>query len=262
MALFDGRILADPSNAEVGEALGVQTKPGGGCYDVTVIGAGPAGLAAAVYGASEGLATVVLEPEAIGGQAGTSSLIRNYLGFPPGSAAATSPAGRTSRPGTSERSTCTATRPPACGRGSELVVTWPTAARCGRAVVIATGVAYRRLGIPALEALVGAGVFYGAAATEAPATRGSEVFVVGGRTRPGRRRCTWPGTPAGDAAGPGTSLADSMSDYLIREIDGRPTSTSATGSRWSAAPGGRLECLTLGRSPARPRPWTRRRCSS
>ena len=82
--LFDGRILADPSNAEVGEALGVQTKPGGGRYDVTVIGAGPAGLAAAVYGASEGLSTVVLEPEAIGGQAGTSSLIRNYLGFPTG----------------------------------------------------------------------------------------------------------------------------------------------------------------------------------
>jgi thioredoxin reductase (NADPH) len=75
VALFDGRILADPSNAEVGEALGVQTKPGGS-YDVTVIGAGPAGLAAAVYGASEGLSTLVLEPEAIGGQAGTSSLTR------------------------------------------------------------------------------------------------------------------------------------------------------------------------------------------
>jgi len=85
VVLFDGRTLADPSNTEIGEALGVQTKPGGGCYDVTVIGAGPAGLAAAVYGASEGLSTVVLEPEAIGGQAGTSSLIRNYLGFPTGS---------------------------------------------------------------------------------------------------------------------------------------------------------------------------------
>jgi thioredoxin reductase (NADPH) len=79
VVMFDGRVLADPSNAEVAEALGVSTKPGSGRYDVTVIGAGPAGLAAAVYGASEGLSTVVVEPEAIGGQAGTSSLIRNYL---------------------------------------------------------------------------------------------------------------------------------------------------------------------------------------
>ena len=84
LVLFDGRVLANPSNAEVAEALGVQTKPRVGHYDVTVVGAGPAGLAAAVYGASEGLSTVVLEPEAIGGQAGTSSLIRNYLGFPMG----------------------------------------------------------------------------------------------------------------------------------------------------------------------------------
>ena len=84
VVMFDGRVLADPSNAEVAEALGVLTKPGSGRYDVTVIGAGPAGLAAAVYGASEGLSTVVVEPEAIGGQAGTSSLIRNYLGFPSG----------------------------------------------------------------------------------------------------------------------------------------------------------------------------------
>ena len=84
VVMFDGRVFADRSNAEVAEALGVATRPGSTRYDVTVIGAGPAGLAAAVYGASEGLSTVVLEPEAIGGQAGTSSLIRNYLGFPSG----------------------------------------------------------------------------------------------------------------------------------------------------------------------------------
>ena len=82
--MFDGRVLENPSNTQLAEAIGVQTSPGRGLYDVAVIGAGPAGLAAAVYGASEGLSTVVLEPEAIGGQAGTSSRIRNYLGFPTG----------------------------------------------------------------------------------------------------------------------------------------------------------------------------------
>ena len=82
--MFDGQVLENPSNTQLAEAIGVQTSPGAGLYDVAVIGAGPAGLAAAVYGASEGLSTVVLEPEAIGGQAGTSSRIRNYLGFPTG----------------------------------------------------------------------------------------------------------------------------------------------------------------------------------
>src|SRR6266516_3963361 len=82
--MFDGRVLENPSNGQLAATIGMRTSPGAGLYDVAVIGAGPAGLAAAVYGASEGLSTVVLEPEAIGGQAGTSSLIRNYLGFPSG----------------------------------------------------------------------------------------------------------------------------------------------------------------------------------
>src|SRR5262249_53474505 len=82
--LFNGGVLVNPANAQIAGALGLKTTPGAGLYDVAVIGAGPAGLAAAVYGASEGLSTVVLEPEAIGGQAGTSSQIRNYLGFPDG----------------------------------------------------------------------------------------------------------------------------------------------------------------------------------
>jgi thioredoxin reductase (NADPH) len=165
VALFDGRILTDPSNAEVGEALGVQTKPGDS-YDVIVIGAGPAGLAAAVYGASEGLSTLVLEPEAIGGQAGTSSLIRNYLGFPTG----VSGGDLAVRAYTQAwnfgaeyvyGNPATGLRP----EGSELVVTVADGSEArSRAVVIATGMAYRRLGIPALDALTGAGVFYGAAA--------------------------------------------------------------------------------------------------
>jgi thioredoxin reductase (NADPH) len=84
VTLYTGVVLADPANAQVAEALGVNTRPAETTYDVVVVGAGPAGLAAAVYGASEGLRTALLEREAFGGQAGTSSLIRNYLGFPAG----------------------------------------------------------------------------------------------------------------------------------------------------------------------------------
>ena len=84
MLLFDGRVLVDPPNEGIAEALGVQTRPTGTLYDLTVVGGGPAGLTAAMYAASEGLKTLLLEREAIGGQAGTTSLIRNYLGFPRG----------------------------------------------------------------------------------------------------------------------------------------------------------------------------------
>ena len=84
LSLYTGVVLVDPANAEVGEALGLDVRPAGGIYDVVIVGAGPAGLAAAVYGASEGLRTALLEREAFGGQAGTSSRIRNYLGFPDG----------------------------------------------------------------------------------------------------------------------------------------------------------------------------------
>jgi thioredoxin reductase (NADPH) len=248
VALFDGRILADPSNAEVGEALGVQTKPGGS-YDVTVIGAGPAGLAAAVYGASEGLSTLVLEPEAIGGQAGTSSLIRNYLGFPTG----VSGGDLAVRAYTQAwnfgaeyvyGNPATGLRP----EGSELVVTVADGSEVrSRAVVIATGMAYRRLGIPALDALTGAGVFYGAAASEARAMKDSEVFVVGGANSAGQAAVHLARYAAHvTVLVRGRSLADSMSEYLIREIESAPNIAVRYGV---AATGGagqsRLEALTL-----------------
>ena len=249
VVLFDGRILADPSNAEVGEAIGVQTKPAGGCYDVTVIGAGPAGLAAAVYGASEGLSTVVLEPEAIGGQAGTSSLIRNYLGFPTG----VSGGDLAVRAYTQAwnfgaeyvyGNPATGLRP----EGSELVVTMADGSEVrSRAVVIATGMAYRRLGIPALDALTGAGVFYGAAASEARAMKGSEVFVVGGANSAGQAAVHLARYAAQvTMLVRGRSLADSMSEYLIREIESAPN--IAVRSRVAVTGGAgqsRLENLTL-----------------
>jgi thioredoxin reductase (NADPH) len=248
VALFDGRILADPSNAEVGEALGVQTKPGGS-YDVTVIGAGPAGLAAAVYGASEGLSTLVLEPEAIGGQAGTSSLIRNYLGFPTG----VSGGDLAVRAYTQAwnfgaeyvyGNPATGLRPD----GSELVVTVADGSEVrSRAVVIATGMAYRRLGIPALDALTGAGVFYGAAASEARAMKDSEVFVVGGANSAGQAAVHLARYAAQvTVLVRGRSLADSMSEYLIRAIESAPNIAVRYGVAVTGGTGqSRLEGLTL-----------------
>ena len=249
VVMFDGRVLADPSNADLAEALGVLTKPGSGRYDVTVIGAGPAGLAAAVYGASEGLSTVVVEPEALGGQAGTSSLIRNYLGFPSGVSGGDL-AVRAYTQALSFGAEYVYGNPAASLRpeGPELVVTMADGTEVrSRAVVVASGMAYRRLGIPALEALTGAGVFYGAAASEAKAVQGSEVFVVGGANSAGQAAVHLAKYAAQvTLLVRGRSLADSMSEYLIREIDAAPN--IAVRCRVAVTGGSgqnRLESLTL-----------------
>ena len=249
VVLYDGRVLADPSNSQVGEAIGVQTKPGAGRYDVTVIGAGPAGLAAAVYSASEGLSTVILEPEAIGGQAGTSSLIRNYLGFPTG----VSGGDLAVRAYTQAwnfgaeyvyGSSATGLR----AAGSQLTVTLAGGSEvCSRAVIVATGMAYRRLAIPALDALTGAGVFYGAAATEARAMKDREVFVVGGANSAGQAAVHLARYAAQvTVLVRGQSLADTMSDYLIREIESAPNiAVRYKVAVTDGAGRSRLESLTL-----------------
>ena len=249
VVMFDGRVLANPANAEVAEALGVSTRPGGSRYDVTVIGAGPAGLAAAVYGASEGLSTVVLEPEAIGGQAGTSSLIRNYLGFPSGVSGGDL-AVRAYTQALSFGAEYVYGNPASALRpdGPELVVTLADGSEVrSRAVIVATGVAYRRLGIPALDALTGAGVFYGAASSEAKAMKDREVFVAGGANSAGQAAVHLARYAAQvTVLVRGHSLADSMSEYLIREIESAPN--IAVRPRVAVTGGGgpgRLERLTL-----------------
>jgi thioredoxin reductase (NADPH) len=227
--LFDRLVLVDPSDTEVTDAFemispfGMNTLPDVRNFDLIVIGAGPAGLAAAVYGASEGLRTLVLERETFGGQAGTSSRIRNYLGFSrgiSGSDLAWQAYQQAWLFGASFRLAHQATGLRRDER-EELVVTLSDGTEvAGRAVVIATGVSYRRLGMPSLEALSGAGVFYGSAVTEAQVVKGREVYVVGG------------GNSAGQAATylsnyasrvtllvRGDSLAASMSEYLITEIE-------------------------------------------
>jgi thioredoxin reductase (NADPH) len=223
--LFDGRALVDPDDRALATAFGVRTEPAAERYDVAIVGAGPAGLGAAVHAASEGLRTVVLEPDALGGQAGASSRIRNYLGFPGGVSGAelTARAYEQARVFGAEfvftrRATALAMR------GEDRAVILSDGAEAiARAVVVATGVSYRRLGIPALDRLVGMGVFYGAAAAEARAMTGEHVVVVGA------------GNSAGQAAlhlarfaarvtllVRGDVLAASMSDYLIRELETTP----------------------------------------
>ena len=188
MILHDGAVLHQPTLVDVAAALGVHTSPSPEVYDLAILGAGPAGLAAAVYGASEGLRTLVVEPAAIGGQAGTSSMIRNYLGFPwgvGGGELAFRAWEQALLFGAQfvfmQRATGLAvrgdTRAVALGGGGEVTA---------RAVVIAAGVAYRTLGLPALDRLVGAGVYYGAAGAEAPGLAGEAVYVVGGANSAGQ----------------------------------------------------------------------------
>ena len=225
MLFYSGTILIDPSNTDVISELGMTIRPPSPSCDVMVLGAGPAGLAAAVYAASEGLHTMVVEPEVPGGQAGTSSLIRNYLGFRHG-VSGEELAGRATEQawlfGADIVLTPRGTKIEL--RGDDRIVhTSDGSAVAARAVVLATGVTWRRLGIPALEALVGAGVFYGAAGAEAHAMRGRDVVVVGG------------GNSAGQAAVHlaryarsvtmlvrGGGLAATMSKYLITEISNNP----------------------------------------
>jgi len=181
--------LVNPSNVEIADAFGIMRPiPSGKVFDVAVAGAGPAGLAAAVYASSEGLSTVVVEDEAVGGQAGTSSMIRNYPGFSQGISGAAL-AQETRRQAWAFGTTFLYMRQVKSlarndghyelGLSDGGVVT-------ARTVIITTGATYRRLGIPALEGLQGRGVFYGAAVSEAPAMRGRTVFVAGGGNSAGQ----------------------------------------------------------------------------
>ena len=221
LVLFaDGSHLTEPSNAVIAEKIGLRTRAEQPFYDVIVVGAGPAGLAAAVYGSSEGLRTALIEREAPGGQAGMSSRIENYLGFPSG----------VSGDDLARRAVTQAKR-----FGTEILAQEVMGLRCDgpsrivtladggimecRALLIATGVSYRKLDVPGADTFTGAGVYYGAAMTEALSCRDEEVYVVGGANSAGQaavyfakyaKRVTM--------LVRGSSLVQSMSRYLIDQI--------------------------------------------
>jgi thioredoxin reductase (NADPH) len=248
VVLHTGEVLVDPPNERIARTFGV-TDPPSGIVDVAVVGAGPAGLGAAVYASSEGLSTVMLDRDGFGGQAGTSSMIRNYLGFPRGVSGAELARRAFEQAwlfGAQPYLMRAATGLLTCPEGYTVTVS-DGAPVTARSVVIATGVSYRRLAIPSLEALVGAGVFYGAAVSEAQATTGRQVFVAGG------------GNSAGQAAlhlaryasrvtilVRSSSLSVSMSEYLVREIDVAPNVEVAFDTEVvDGHGGGRLEALDL-----------------
>lgn len=221
----DGSSLLKPTNTQIAEKIGLQTQAGKPFYDLIIVGGGPAGLAAAVYGASEGLKTVMIEREAPGGQAGTSSRIENYLGFPVGLSGgdlARRAVTQARRFGveilTPQEVTGIRVEDPyrfvTLGDGGEI--------SC-HALILGLGVSWRRLNVPGLERLTGAGVYYGAAQTEALSCQGEDVYIIGGANSAGQaamyfskyaRKVTM--LVRGD------SLAKSMSQYLIEQIAETP----------------------------------------
>lgn len=217
----DGSSLVAPTNALLAEKVGLKTHAGQLFYDLIIVGAGPAGLAAAVYGASEGLRTLLIEREASGGQAGTSSRIENYLGFPKGLSGAD----------LARRAVEQASR-----FGVEIIVPQQVSSiraddhyryvtlsdgsevSC-HALLIATGVSYRKLDVPGIDRLTGAGVYYGAAMTEALSCVDSDVYIVGGANSAGQAAMYFSRYARSvTVLVRGDSLAKSMSQYLIKQI--------------------------------------------
>lgn len=247
--LRDESVLHDPSLGDIAEALGVHTRSSTGVYDLVIVGAGPAGLSAAVYGASEGLRTLVVETQSIGGQAGTSSLIRNYLGFPRG-VSGSELAFRAWEQALlfgaqfvfMQRATGLR------GHDSERVIRLSDGSEIvARAVIVAAGVDYRRLGIPSLDRLIGVGVFYGAAGAEASAMAGEDVYVVGGANSAGQAALHLAKFASRvTLLVRGNSLEQGMSTYLITQLRDTPNVEVRLGTSVVDGRGvDRLESLTL-----------------
>jgi thioredoxin reductase (NADPH) len=244
----DGTAMVQPTTMELAGRIGLRTQAREEFYDVIVVGAGPAGLAAGVYGASEGLRTLVVEPEAVGGQAGSSSKIENYLGFPQG----------LSGDELAKRAFLQATR-----LGAEFLTQRVTCIRSengyhilkmadGRELschvcLISTGVSYCKLNVPGADQFAGAGVYYGAAKTEAMSCAEEEVYLIGGANSAGQAAMHFSRYAAKvHMLVRGESLTKSMSKYLIDQIAATPNIVVETHTELVAmSGGGRLECITL-----------------
>jgi thioredoxin reductase (NADPH) len=244
-----GQALQAPSTGEVARTLGLASAPALPFYDLIVVGGGPAGLGAAVYGASEGLRTVLVEQEAIGGQAGLSSRIENYLGFPSGIGG-----GDLARRATTQArrfgaemllasevtglEVCGSARVVRLSNGSEL---------SAQAVLLTTGAAYQRLTAPGVDAFTGAGVYYGSTATEAQSVRGEDVYIVGGANSAGQAAVYFArAARAVTMVVRGPNLERSMSHYLIQQLRQLSNVRVRTNSTVEEAGGGdHLEWLRI-----------------
>ena len=221
--LSDGKVVVRPQLRRVAELLGLGTEAQAAEYDTVIVGAGPAGLAAAVYGASEGLTTIVVEREAPGGQAGTSSRIENYLGFPNGVSGgelATRALDQATRLGAEILVTQTIRRIDATSRRLHLEAGDVLRART---IILACGVAWRRLPLEGFDRLAGKGIAYGAARSDAAATHGLDVHIVGAGNSAGQAALFF----ANHARSVtilcrSETLATSMSRYLVDQIEARP----------------------------------------
>jgi len=220
----DGSYLEAPENREVADRIGLRTRAERPFYDLLIIGGGPSGLAAAVYGASEGLKTVLIEREAPGGQAGTSSFIENYLGFPHGLKGSELARRAVDQARKFEVEILTPQevaqvraedpyRIVRLGDGTEL--------SC-HALIVATGVSYRKLDAPGVDRLTGAGVYYGASLTEAFSYKGEDVYIVGGANSAGQAAMFFSEYARKVVVVyHGDSLRKSMSEYLVKQVEDR-----------------------------------------
>src|SRR5271170_2582577 len=249
MVMFpDGNCVSEPQTQDLAEKLGLRTRAGLEFYDLAIVGGGPAGLAAAVYGASEGLKTIMVEKEAPGGQAGLSSRIENYLGFPSGLTGgdlARRAVAQARRFGVEIISPQEATALRVDGPYRYLRLNDGTELSC-HAMLLATGVQWRKLDIPGMDRLQGAGIYYGGTATEVAACRGEDVYIVGGANSAGQAAVYFSGYAAKvTMLVRGPSLEKSMSQYLIEQIAALANVVVRTGSSATAAEGenGRLERL-------------------
>ncbi|MEO3824075.1 FAD-dependent oxidoreductase [Actinomadura sp. B10D3] len=245
----DGTTLSAPSDADLAAAVGLPSTPSTGFYDLIVVGGGPSGLGAAVYGASEGLNTVLVERRALGGQAGQSSRIENYLGFPDGvsgSQLADRARRQADRFGAEllQAGEVTALESRGTARVARLSDGTEIAAH---AVILATGVSYRRLNADGVDDFVGRGVYYGAALTEAPSCKNEEVAVVGGANSAGQAAVYLAKYARKvHVIVRADGLEKSMSHYLIEQIAATPNIEVHTGKTVCAAEGAdRLERLTF-----------------
>ncbi|MDX3693967.1 FAD-dependent oxidoreductase [Streptomyces europaeiscabiei] len=245
----DGTPLVAPEDPELAERVGLATTPAQDFYDLVVIGGGPAGLGAAVYGASEGLRTLLVERSATGGQAGQSSRIENYLGFPDGVSGGQL-TGRARRQATkfgAEILTAREVSGLEVNGAARTIRFSDGSAVAAHSVILATGVSYRQLAAPGCADLTGCGVFYGSALTEAAGCQGHDVYIVGGANSAGQAAMYLSrGAKSVTLLVRGESLTASMSHYLIQQLAETPNVFVRPGTVVEAAHGtNQLEQLTL-----------------